>query len=111
MTKYTYSKKKKWVRTDAWRGYEEPVFAVAGVSDTGTWSDSPYPSDKTSAELKKFRRKLKKLGVPTRRMFGRTSNVFAGSQYLIAPKEIYPEAKEKVKKLLEKKKYDWVWEV
>ena len=105
-----FSKKKKWVSTDAWRGYEQPLYAIAGVNDTGNWSDSPYPSNKTNSELKKFRAKLKKMGVPTRKVTGRTSNVFAGNQYLIAPIEGFEDSKTKVKKLLKKKKYDFVWE-
>jgi len=108
---YTFSKKKKWVKTDAWRGYEEPVYAIAGVNDTGMWEDSPSPSNKTNSELVKFRAKLKKLGIPTRKVTGQTSNVFSGNQFLIAPKEIYPSVKNKVKELLKNKKYDWVWEV
>jgi hypothetical protein len=106
-----WSLKKKWVKTDAWRGYEEPVYAIAGVNDTGMWSDSPSPSNKTNAELQKFRAKLNELGIPTRKVTGQTSNVFAGNQFLIAPKELYPTAKQKVKELLKNKKYDWVWEV
>ena len=106
-----FSTKKKWVSTDAWRGYEEPVYAIAGVNETGMWDDSPSPSNKTGAELKKFREQLKKMGVPTRISTGKTSNVFAVNNYLIAPTELYPDAKTKVKKLLQKKKYDSVWEV
>ena len=109
--KLTFSKKKKWVATDGWRGYEEPVYAIAGVNDTGMWSDSPSPSNKTNAELHKFRATLNKLGIPTRKVTGQTSNVFAGNQFLIAPKELYPTAKQKVKELLKNKNYDWVWEV
>lgn len=110
MKKYKFSKKKKWVSTDAWRGYEEPVYAIAGVSDTGNWVDSPSPSHKTNAELRRFRLLLRKMGVPTRKVTGRTSNVFAGNQYLIAPKEMFPDAKKKVKELLRKKRYEYVWE-
>ena len=109
--KLHFSKKSKWVSTDAWRGYSEPVYAVAGVNDTGMWSDSPSPSHKTNADLNKFRNELKKLGVPTRKTVGQTSNVFAVNQYLIAPVELFPTAKQKVHQLLKNKNYDWVWEV
>ena len=106
-----WSKKKKWVSTDAWRGYEEPVYAIAGVNDTGMWSDSPSPSNVTGGELKQFQKELKQLGIPTRKVTGKTSNVFAGNQYLIAPVELFPTAKSKVKSILQKKKYRNVWEV
>ena len=106
-----YSTKKKWVRTDAWRGYEEPIYAIAGVNDTGTWSDSPYPSDKVKSELDIVRDELRKAGVPTKQIVGQTSNVFAGNRYLIAPKELYPQAKTKIKDILKKKKFEYVWGV
>jgi len=98
-----YSKKMKYVKTDAWRGYEEPVYAVAGVNDTGMWSDSPSPSNVTGGELKDFQKELKQMGVPTKVVTGKTSNVFAVNNYLVAPTEIYPDAKSKVKKVLPEK--------
>jgi hypothetical protein len=109
--KIRYSLKKKWVKTDAWRGYEEPVYAIAGVTDTGMWSDSPYPSHKVNPEIDMVQQELRKAGIPTKKITGQTSNVFAGNQYLIAPKDIFPEAKTKVKELLKKKKFEYVWEI
>ena len=106
-----YSKKKKWIKTDGWRGYEQPVFAIAGVNDTGMWSDSPSPSNITGNELKQFQKELEGMGVPTKVATGKTSNVFAVNNYLITPKSIFPTAKSKVKKILQKKKYQNVWEV
>ena len=106
-----YSKKMKWVSSDAWRGHEEPVFAIAGVNDTGMWSDSPSPSNVTGNELKKFQKELAGLGVPTRVATGKTSNVFAVNNFLITPKSIFPTAKSKVKKILQRNKYQNVWAV
>jgi hypothetical protein len=109
--KLKWSLKKKWVRTSAWRGYSEPVYAIAGVNDTGNWSDSPAPSSKTNPELAEFRNTLKKLGIPTKKVSGQTSNLFAINRYLVAPTKLYPKGKAEVKKLLKNKRYDYVWEV
>lgn len=106
-----YSKKMKYVKTDGWRGYEQPINAIAGVNDTGNWSDSPSPSNVTGNELKQFQKELKQMGVPTKVMTGKTSNVFAVNNYLVAPTQVFPTAKSKVKKILQKKKYQNVWEV
>lgn len=104
-----FSTKKKWVKTDAWRGYEEPVYGIAGVADTGSWEDSPSPTNAVMSEINSFKKELKKLGVPTRMVHTRTSNVFAGGHHLIAPVELYPSVKDKVKQILKKKKWEYIW--
>jgi hypothetical protein len=43
MKKYI-STKTEYISTDGWRGYVQPINAVAGANYTGTSSDSPYPS-------------------------------------------------------------------
>lgn len=73
----------KWIATDAWRGYEEPLYAVAGANDTGGWGDSPCPSDVAAKEIKQAIIALKAAGVPYRRVTGSTSNVFCGHHYLV----------------------------
>ena len=105
-----FSRKTKWVKTDAWRGYQEPVYGIAGVADTGMWEDSPAKSDVVGKEINDFKKELRKLGVPTRMMTTRTSNVFAGQHHLIAPVELYPSAKEKVRQVLKKKKWEYIFE-
>ena len=42
----------KYVKTDGWRGYSQPEFAVAGANDTGMYEDSPCRSDVAEKELK-----------------------------------------------------------
>ena len=43
-----------YIRTDGWRGYEEPVYAVAGANNTGDYSDSPCPTDICMTELRVY---------------------------------------------------------
>ena len=43
---------RRYHRIDGWRGFWIPGTAVAGVSDTGTWSDSPCPTPAVKAELR-----------------------------------------------------------
>ena len=38
------SLKTKIVRIDGWRSRLEPINAICGVNDTGSYSDSPCPS-------------------------------------------------------------------
>ena len=78
-----FSMEKKYVRSDGWRGYEEPVYAVAGANDTGGWSDSPCPSDVADAELKAIADALKKEGIKVKQTVCETSNVFCAHRYLI----------------------------
>ena len=98
----SFSKKTKWVSTDAWRGYEQPVYAVAGASDTGSWSDSPNPSIDVENEMNMIKKELSQSGIPTKEVITRSSNVFMGKRWLIAPKSIYPKAKKKSKDILKK---------
>ena len=79
-----FSTQEKYVRIDGWRGYSEPVYAVAGANDTGTWSDSPCPSNVREAELADVAKYLKEHGVPTKQVVCESSNVFCVHVYLIA---------------------------
>lgn len=82
------SKKLRYVRTDGWRGYEEPVNAIAGANDTGTWDDSPCPSHVADAELKKVKILLAKNHIKFVTMTTRSSNVFCVHRYiLVAPED------------------------
>ena len=104
-----FSTKKKYVRTDAWRGYYQPEYAIAGVNDTGNWSDSPSPSKEVNTEIHEFQKELKKLGVPTRKITAQTSNVFSVNHFLIPPVQMFPSAKIKVQQVLKKKQWRNVW--
>jgi hypothetical protein len=95
------SKKVKFIHTDAWRGYAQPKKAVAGSSDTGTWSDSPCPTPKVSEELKKLESALKEAGIDSDEVAMQSSNAFMVKRWIV-PKdeEKYQKAKRIAKKWL-----------
>ncbi len=97
--KVKFSKRTKYVRTDGWRGYEEPIYAVVGANDTGTFEDSPYNSNVTTKELGAVKMLLKSNGIPYREVSCKTSNVFCIHRYVIVP----PEQHEVAKKLISEK--------
>jgi hypothetical protein len=96
-TSKAFIRSKKWVATDGWRGYFQPVYAVAGANDTGTWSDSPCPSHVATKELQGISSALKAAKVPTKEMICETTNVFCIHRYLIVP----PPFLEKAKKIVD----------
>lgn len=79
-----FIKASRWVKTDAWRGYSEPIYGVAGANDTGMWDDSPCPSHVATNELQAVKELLRKQGIPTKEIVCETSNVFCIHRYLIA---------------------------
>ena len=87
-----FSKKTEWVPTDGWRGYIRPVFAVAGSSDTGTWSDSPCPSALVTGELERLRLFLRSKGFHVRNMVCRSANVFMVKRWIIVAVEEFDKA-------------------
>lgn len=76
------AKRSRYHKIDGWRGYWLPPRAIAGASDTGTWSDSPAPTPDVIAELDAFKAHLRKHKVKYRSTFGVTSNVFAGKRWI-----------------------------
>ncbi len=94
------SLKTKWVKTDGWRGYSEPINAAAGANDTGTWSDSPCPSGIATKELGTVKKALRKEGIKFRETACRSSNVFCIHRYIVVPAENVERAKEITKELL-----------
>jgi len=72
----------RYVRIDGWRGYVEPINAVGGCNDTGTWSDSPCNSNVAEAEIKAFTKILRKNGIKYRTTWGQSSNVFMNKRYV-----------------------------
>lgn len=99
---FKISKKSKWVKTDGWRGYNQPIYAVAGSSDTGGWSDSPCPSHEVKRELSELQSFLKKNNIQTSQAMGRSSNVFMMKRWIVVPKEQVAKAKELVASYLKK---------
>lgn len=75
--------RKVYVKTDAWRGYEMPLYAVAGASDTGMWEDSPNPSDKVDAELQALKSTLSEQGIKTKIATTESSNAFMAKRWLV----------------------------
>lgn len=91
------STKKRYMATDGWRGYEEPINAVAGANDTGSYSDSPCPTDVRVKELATFKRELSKAGIKYKQVFTQTSNVFCVHVYVL----VAPEDREKALEIAE----------
>lgn len=87
----------KYVKIDEWRGYEEPEFAVAGVNDTGSYEDSPYPSNIVELELLSVETVLKREGIKVKKLTYETSNVFCVHHYLIPMLKDVERAREIVK--------------
>lgn len=93
----TISTRKKWVSTDGWRGYEQPVNAVCGANDTGTFSDSPCPSHIRRQEVLKATKVLRANGIRCKTLWCRSSNVFCIKQYVL----VAPEDRETALELIE----------
>jgi hypothetical protein len=88
-----WSRKTKYVRTDAWRGYVQPVYAVAGANDTGMSGDSECPTNSSKAELAMARKVLKESNIPARIAYGESSNVFCFHRYLTVPVNLIEAAR------------------
>jgi hypothetical protein len=93
----TISLKKHYVRTDGWRGYEKPINAVCGANDTGTWSDSPCPSNVRYEELRKAKLILRRNKIPYKETACKSSNVFCMHVYVC----VHPENLERAKELIQ----------
>lgn len=100
---FKISTKKKYIKSDAWRGYEQPVYAVAGASDTGTWEDSPNPSYKVNDELKDFQKFLAKKGIHSKIVNAQSSNAFMTKRWVVPETDKFSQAKELTKQYLKEK--------
>jgi hypothetical protein len=96
--KKTISKKQKWITTSGYRGYYEPVFYVAGCNDTGSWDDSPCPTNVAKTELNIIRILLKRNKIKCREMVCESSNVFCVHRYLVVSEFDFGNAKEIINK-------------
>ena len=88
------SKKTRWVKSDGWRGYYEPINAVAGANNTGGWSDSPCPSHVCESEINGFRKLLRKEKIRSVISVCQTSNVFCVHVYVLVDPQDRERAKE-----------------
>ena len=77
------STKKVWVDSGTQRAKYQPINAIAGCNDTGTWSDSPCRSDVREREIKSFCKRLRESGIKYRTIWCQTSNVFCMTQYVL----------------------------
>lgn len=93
----TISLKKEYIRTDGWRGYTQPVNAICGANDTGSWDNSPCPSKVRADELNKAKKLLRENKIAFRQTVCQTSNVFCVHVYLC----VLPEDKEKARQILQ----------
>ena len=100
-------RKGRYHRIDGWRGYHVPGLAVMGASDTGAWDDSPCPTPKVLAELRRFRREvLKPFGIESRIGAGASSNVFCGKRWVVVKdREHFPLAAQLALDWLEANRY------
>jgi hypothetical protein len=101
----------KYVKTDGWRGYEEPEFAVAGVNDTGMWSDSPCPSNDATVELTAIKELLAKEKIEVKEVVCQTSNVFCVHRYLIPKLKNVEKAREMVKNYIDNNETELLYHV
>lgn len=94
--------KTRYIHTDGWRGYSEPVNAVCGANNTGSWSDSPCPESVCLSELDEAKKALINAKIPYTLKWCETSNVFCIHGYLLVSGKARRErAKELIKPLIE----------
>lgn len=104
--KMTYSIKTKVTsKGDAWgRGYTtQPIYAVAGANDTGTWEDSPNPSYEVNDELKGVQKFLQEKGIKSKIVHTRSSNLFMIRRWIIVEPDKFAEAKKLTTEYLKEK--------
>lgn len=87
----------EWVSFNAWRGANQPTYAVVGANDTGMSYDSPCRTDVADAELNDIASHLAKRGIKTKHMVCTGSNVFCAHRYLIT----YPHETQLAKTLVD----------
>jgi hypothetical protein len=92
--KKEFDMSKGWVATDGWRGYSQPIYAVAGASDTGMASDSPAPSTTSKKELNSFASYLKKNNITSKKIISRSSNVFMAKRWIVVAPADYAKSKK-----------------
>lgn len=81
---------------DPWgRGsYDIPQYAVAGSSDTGTFSDSPAPTPVVETELEGCRAVLRAAGIRSRLRYTRSGNCCMLKRWVVVGKTDFDKARE-----------------
>jgi hypothetical protein len=94
--------KRRYNKIDGWRGYWVPALAIAGASDTGTYSDSPCQSHEVKQELSRLRKEvLRPAGIKSRTRYGSSSNLFCSKRWLVVSQADFAEAATLVTSWLE----------
>jgi hypothetical protein len=94
--------KRRYHKIDGWRGYWVPALAIAGASDTGTYSDSPCPSNEVTKELNRLRKEvLRPAGIASRTRWGNSSNLFCAKKWLAVSQADFARAAILVKEWLD----------
>jgi hypothetical protein len=88
--------KTKVCKIDGWRGYSQPINAIAGANNTGNYSDSPCPEDVCLSELDLVKKKMIENNIPYKLVWCESSNVFCQHGYIVVPGLL----KRKAKKLI-----------
>jgi len=103
------SMKKVWVSSDGWRGRFTPVNAVAGSADTGSWDDSPCPSNSVTAELNAIKKALKQEGINYKSTWGSSSNLFCIHRYIVVAEEDVEQGKQVVRQWLDSNRNEFAY--
>ena len=90
-----------YVRTDGWRGYSQPVNAVVGANDTGSWDDSPCPTNLATKELLQASDILKKAKIKFKATVCESSNVFCVHRYLVTSEADRARAKDLIQPIID----------
>jgi hypothetical protein len=81
--------------SDGWGrdSYEIPRYAVAGMSYTGEWSDSPCDGATVKEEIQRFRKEvLKPLGIHSRKQHTQSGNIFMVKMWVVVDGADFPAA-------------------
>jgi hypothetical protein len=81
----TINCKTKYIHTDAWRGYSQPINAICGANNTGNFSDSPCKEDICLSELDQVKKILIKNEISYKLVWCESSNVFCVHGYIVVP--------------------------
>lgn len=93
---------------DGWGrdSYLIPQFAVVGVSDTGTWPDSPARSEIVGEELEDFRKVLRANRIRSRLRYTQSGNVFCLKKWVVVTGRDFEAASRLAEQYLEEHQHD-----
>lgn len=93
------SLKKKWVKTDDWRGYYQYDNAVHGGHMLNGYGDEVAETHNEAEKQKqdKIKRVLRENKIPFRLAYAQTSNVFSASYDIVVDKENVDKSKKLLK--------------